>query len=62
MANRVGDARGSSESSRIEGRQKKQASPRLTLLQGYAISDSEMTLSRDEFQRKFGDPQTGHAE
>ncbi|KEF52335.1 DNA-directed RNA polymerase I, II, and III subunit RPABC1 [Exophiala aquamarina CBS 119918] len=29
---------------------------------GYAISDSEMTISRDDFQRKFGDPQTGHAE
>lgn len=30
--------------------------------QGYAIAADEMTISRDEFQRKFGDPATGHAE
>ena len=30
--------------------------------QGYNIASSELTISRDEFQRKFGDQQTGHAE
>ncbi|EXJ53442.1 DNA-directed RNA polymerase I, II, and III subunit RPABC1 [Cladophialophora psammophila CBS 110553] len=29
---------------------------------GYAIAENELKISRDEFQRKFGDPQSGHAE
>jgi hypothetical protein len=36
--------------------------PMLTRTQGYAISDEELNISRDRFQRKFGDPQTGEAE
>jgi len=32
------------------------------LFQGYAISEEEVKISRDQFQRKFGDQQTGHVE
>ncbi|KIW24018.1 uncharacterized protein PV07_09757 [Cladophialophora immunda] len=29
---------------------------------GYAIAEDELKISRDQFQRKFGDPQSGYAE
>ena len=33
-----------------------------SVFQGYAISEEEVQISRDQFQRKFADPQTGYAE
>ncbi|EHY53877.1 DNA-directed RNA polymerases II 24 kDa polypeptide (RNA polymerase II subunit 5) [Exophiala dermatitidis] len=29
---------------------------------GYAIAQDELAITRDDFQRKFGDPSTGHVE
>ena len=57
MANSVGDAGRPSESLRSQNK-----GWRLTLCQGYAIAEAEVTISRDEFQKKMCDPQTGHAE